>query len=684
MKPEEIDQWFIKIKQAEEHQATQHETWRQIMKMYTGEFFGKPTDDSDDVHEVNFVYEYVKLLVSAIYAKDPFIFVRTESKKYAFFSETMERVINRYWSLLKMKNKIKSTVQNSVLQAPGFVELGYMFLKESDENKTTIAKQLEEEFPELKNVKEDAIESSGIFDETIQDDDVFANSVSAWNVLWPEGYHNIRECPYMIVVAKVPLLDVHSNPMFKDAKYGINGYNTKNKYSRNDKISFNPNKAPSNLNMSNNKYDLENISVTLYYVYDRRGQRRFILAENFNESDLFERPWKYLPEGFPLFPLIFNEIPEEEESSNSYPLSDIVPMLPQLKELSKISSAMMRHRKRSGSLIFVRQGVLSPSSITNITNAGDLDIIEVEAIDEDTIKAVTPPALPADFYKIRDQILADLFRISGFEQLLQAAKGIETATESENQRAGALLRQAEKIDIIEDYIVDVARYLMGLIWQFKTRSDISALLGEEISPDMWPDLPLKPDGEVDLKAARRIIQNDLFLNIEAGSTRPPKDEAVERKQWMDVVGVLKANFPGRLKDDVILAQTLKKFDFKDIDQAVIGFDQEEQQVSLQECQLLLQGIPVPVSPNNNHTIHLQVMVQIMQQAGDSITREFEEHLVMHDNYQKQLSPSVAPQKGDTKAAPRSTTPELKRRGVPENVDLIGGSRVPELGQNRGR
>lgn len=592
-------------------------------------------------------------------------------------------MINRYWKILKMKKKIKSTIQNSVLQPPGIIELGYLFVKEAQENKSTITKQLEEEFPELKEVKYDVMEDIGVFDETVQDDDVFANIRSPWNVLWPQGYHDIRECPYMVIWTKVSLLDVHNNPMFNAAKYRIRGSQVKDRV--NNKVSFNPN----GINMSTpaysgNDFDKENIEVKLYYVYDRRGQRRFVLADNFNESDLFERKWNYLSEGFPLFPLIFNEIPESLEDAHSYPLSDIVPMLPQLKELSKISSAMMRHRKRSGSIIFARRGAMSPAEITNISNAGDLDIVEVENIDDSTIKAVTPPALPADFYKLRDQILQDLFRISGFEQLLQSARGVETATESENLRAGALLRQAEKIDIIEDYIVDIARYLMGLIWQYKTRKDISELLGEEISAEMWPDLPTKENGEIDFRKARKIVQNDLFLTIEAGSTRPPKDEAVERKQWMDVIGTIKANFPGRLRDDIVLPQLLKKFDFKDIDQAVIGFDKEEQQVALQESQLLLQGVAVPVSPNNNHAIHLQVMAYIMQQAGDAVTKEFEEHLIQHDTYQKQFSPTVAPQKGDSRIAPQTTTPEIKRRGVPENVDLLGSTRVSEVGLNKGR
>ncbi|KKL59797.1 hypothetical protein LCGC14_2211710, partial [marine sediment metagenome] len=45
-------------------------------------------------------------MIAAIYARDPFIFVRARSGKWAAFAETMELVINYYWKELKLKKKI--------------------------------------------------------------------------------------------------------------------------------------------------------------------------------------------------------------------------------------------------------------------------------------------------------------------------------------------------------------------------------------------------------------------------------------------------------------------------------------------------------------------------------------------------------------------------------------------------
>ena len=672
---EQIINWFSRIQKAEDFQSKRHEAWNQIMKLYKGEFFSKPTDNSGEITEVNFTFEYVRVLVSAIYAKDPYIFARANIGKRAAFAEIMEFALNYYWRELKMKQKIKSCIASSVLTPPGFIELGYMFVKEI---KDEFTKQLEEEFPELVQQKDTKpLEKQGIFDDTVKEDDIFVKPHTAWKVLFPDGYHNIRESPWMAIVDTVPLLDIKSNPLFSKAKNNINPGIANSPSNNSTSAAFNLKRDVPLTNMNGrDNLDEENIPVDLYYIFDRRSQRRFVIVKGLEEA-LFDKEWKYLPEGFPLFPLIFNEIPATKDNSHAYPLPDVVPLLPQLKELSKINSAMMRHRKRAGTLILGRKGAVSEEEVTNIQQANDVDIVLMDNIDENSVKTFTPPSLPPDFYRIRDTIMQDLLRISGLPQLLSGGNsGVETATESENIRLGATLIQSEKVDTIEEFTKDIARYMAGLIWQFKSRRDIEEIYGEPLSEEMWPSLPKKEDGEVDINKARRIIQKEIHFYIEAGSTRPPKDENVERKLWMDLVTSVKQMFPGRLNDGVILPQLLKKFDFKDIDQAVISFDEEEAQVAEQENQLLLQGIPVPVSPNQNHKIHAQIHANMANQGQSS--PQLDQHLLEHVSREEQQSPG-----GDGRNRKRNTSADVRRRGVPENVDFVGASNTPQRGINRG-
>ena len=218
MNQEEILKWQGRVNRAQDLQNERSKERKEILKLYVGEFFGKPTDNTGEVTEVNFVFEFVKVLVGAIYAKDPYIFVRARVKKRHVFAETMERVINYYWRELELKNKIKQAILDAVLQPPGFIELGFLFLKEKEDN---FSREIEDEFPELKNMK--PLETMGIFDDTVKEDDIFASHVSSWNVMWPDGYHNIKDCPYLIIKEDKSLADIMANPMFKKVKDQLPG-----------------------------------------------------------------------------------------------------------------------------------------------------------------------------------------------------------------------------------------------------------------------------------------------------------------------------------------------------------------------------------------------------------------------------------------------------------------------------
>src|SRR3989304_1595823 len=209
--------------------------------------------------------------------------------------------------------------------------------------------------------------------------------------------------------------------------------------------------------------DKELTKITLYHIFDRASRKIFTPAKNFTEDSLYDGEWNYLIDGFPIYPLIFNEIPRCDEDSNAFPLSDIVPMIPQLKELSLISSAMLRHRKRAGTLLLGKRGAITEGDASKIQNSSDVDMILLNDIGEATVKGFPPPALPQDFYKLRQILLEDLIRRSGYNQLLGVSKGIQTATESDNVAAGALLRQSEKIDIIEEFTVLIAKEQAGVL-----------------------------------------------------------------------------------------------------------------------------------------------------------------------------------------------------------------------------
>ena len=664
MDKETIKIWFARIQRCEDLQATKKNERKQILKLYKGEFFGSPVSGSTEVIEDNFTYEFMQVAVSSIYARNPHIFVRTKNTKLGQFAETMELVINHYWYEKMAKQKFKKTIIDAILQPPGFIEIGYFLFTE----KNKIEKQIESEFPELKDLekKEKTEEEQGITDETIKEDDVFLTHISSWDILFPDGYHDIRECPYLIKKQVVTLDKILANPIYKNTEKLRRGRTSANSIS--PVTAYNMKALPK----SKGSYygtDDELVKITLYHIFDWVGGKRFTLAKEAPDDILHEADWDYLIDGHTIYPLIFNEIPKTDEESNAFGLSDIVPLIPQLKELSLISSAMMRHRKRMGTVLLAKNGAVNPTQAAQIQNSSDVDLIIVDDNSEAAIRGFTPPALPQDFYRLREVILRELIRRSGYNQLLGVSEGIQTATESSNVQAGMIVRQSEKVDTIEELTVLVAKGLAGLIWQYKqNKKEIEEIVGETITEQMWPTLPEDRD------EARRIIQRELLFRIEAGSTRPPKDEAIERKQWKDLVVELKTLFPNRIKDDIILPQLLKKYEFKDIERAIISYDEEEVKVAQEENKLLLQGIPQLISPNENHLLHLQVHATAYQTPGLAITQQMDEHIMTHKQHYEMNNPQVVPKAGGTK-------PET---GVTDFADILGAVRsLPGTGENIG-
>ncbi len=148
MDKEKIGMWFGRIQRCEDLQATRKNERKQILKLYTGTFFGSPFTDNSEISEENFVYEFMQILVSAIYARNPHLFVRTKNSKLGQFAETMETVLNHYWYEKHAKRKIKRVIIDAILQTPGFMEIGYFLFTE----KSRAEKQIENEFPELKEL----------------------------------------------------------------------------------------------------------------------------------------------------------------------------------------------------------------------------------------------------------------------------------------------------------------------------------------------------------------------------------------------------------------------------------------------------------------------------------------------------------------------------------------------------
>jgi len=123
------------------------------------------------------------------------------------------------------------------------------------------------------------------------------------------------------------------------------------------------------------------------------------------------------------------------------------------------------------------------------------------------------------------------------------------------------------------------------------------------------------------------------VKIEAGSTQPPSDTAIERKQLIDLtIGVLGQPMLQRFVNFRVLLQKIAKT-FPSLKDSKIftGGIEDEQQLAQMENQLLQQGIIQLVHPNDDHDIHMEVHAMIAQdpKATSPIVAQ---HLQSHNDF----------------------------------------------------
>ena len=662
MKPDQVRLWQSRAKRAKDHINKKTKDSRAAaLSLYTGTFFGDAYSKSRDEEEVNFLFEFIKVSIASYYSRHPHIFVRTNASIYQPFVETLEKVMNYYVRELDVKGKAKTILLDGILTPPGWGKIGFTRIAS---NRKTIGK----------------VESElGILDETRRNERVYFSHTPSWRVLFPDGYNNIRECPYIIEVESITLEDLMRNPIYKKSvvdQVMSSAASSSRKNPKLVKMKSNPQLTP-----ASNQSDLELVNKKLFHVWDRRDRKRFTLVKGFYDDTLFEMDWNWLNEGFPLYPLSFNPVPETENDSNSVPMSDVQAMMPQLRQLSELTSAQMRHGRRGGALLISKNGDLSKDEKQLIQSSSDIDLVELENISESSLRTLTMPSIPGDWYALRGQTLEDLMRISGFQQLLQLQRGVDTATESENLRSGEILRVSERQDIVETFIKDVTRGLAALVWQFTSREQIERIIGEPASEEMWPTLPLEANGDPTPEAFR-IVQEEIRYEIEAGSMRPPKDEMVERKQWEQLADIVQTRFPTMVKQEIILKQLLKKYDFKDIDEAVIGDEDIEIQVATEESRLMQKGIPQVVGPNENHEIHIGVHDQAIQQNPNGPTAEEDEHIAQHAEFLERKTggqTTQSQQGGGNLPGTSGSSSNNKKVGVGNAADIAGAAAPDQRG-----
>lgn len=656
----ELKIWKGRIERAYGLQQQQHSIWKDSIDLYNCVYFYRIYGGLDTERvDVNFANWYIDNLVPLVYFRDPFIFVRAEHNTWSAFSQTMETVINIYWRKLLMKQQFKRVIKSGLLMPPGWLKTGYtakigqdIAKLEEIEQKGLIKKIKEAITGVFRKEKEELTpEEQGVLNQYIEEESIFANWIPSWNMLMPEGYQLVENMPYLIEIEDIPKIDFLANPLYKN-KENI-------RPSREIKL----NSPSPNLNKPGYQNiggaDSETDIIRLYHIQDRRDRKNYTISMQSQEPH-FEGDWWSAKDGFDYEPLIFDETLPTLDKSNPYPPNVIIPILPQIIEQSQARTQMVKWRKRASAIILAQRGLATEEDMRQLEETDVVQLIQVSNIAAFQMSQISN--MPSQIFDIDNIIKQDLQMGTNMGQLMfMAQQGQRTAAQANIAQSGLQLKASARVDVVEDFTVRVAKKIAYLLWNFYDREKISEIIGEQATVNMWPDLPDTP------KERQRMIYSEIQFKIDAGSTAPPKDETVERKQWLDAMSIIATIAPERLNKEEAVKSIVKTFKYiKDINKIVISNDEGEMQTAMQENQLMTEGMLQAVSPNENHQIHIQAHSQM---AGNEI---IDEHILEHAKFMglpMKSGVGSKPQKGDIRPPMKSSNPEIVRQGATKEEDI---------------
>lgn len=543
------------------------ERYKKLRKYVRGDVGG---DDAPGLVRTNIIHSNFAAILPQIYAKNPELSVtpsEAAGKSAPWvpqFSKTMQSVLNRVFIKdAKLKPRAKAGIRAAMTTGIGWAKVSWQKdiktdplietrLSDSQDNLQRIrfliseidegddqrceleAKQAEleqqiaaiQEQAEVKTVEGIAIdrvltEDMFILDDTFYDFDGYDQADALAHRVW-------------MVTEKY------------EQTFGKEPPKTANRYGRDKK------------ERDSGKSDDDAVElVAVFEVWDKTSNRVYTLCSGADEWA--REPYTPAVIGrrfYPFFALAFNPT-----DGTVHPLSDTELLTELQDEYNTTRTNFAEHRKENVPVrVYRKGGDLTDSDIKALSNRQANQWVGIEGdpanpIDKDIAILPNPPVDPAT-YDVQT-ILRDAEMVLGAGD---AAKGsinkAKTATEAEIMAQGLQSRVAERSDVVEDWIAEMAKYAAELCLQELTLPQVQRIAGEEA---VWPQM------------SKADVFDLVQIEIRAGSTGRP-NKSKEREQWgqmlpqiqksIEQIMQLRQNGQNDMAETVmkLLEETLRRFD----------------------------------------------------------------------------------------------------------------------------
>lgn len=523
----EVKHWSQTIAQTQawRDKIEQDQGWKRFIKEYQGKWDLLEQNLDIPAIPINHVFSWVQTEKSRLYMNDPWITVNAKRSEDLGSAQIAEAVINYTWTDIDLKRQAKMALLDALIVGHGWVKVGYTANFGVVENKEPAKRGPGRPKKEMAVDVNEYVKSENVFAVHYPWRDVLFDGMATW-----PPHHNARWQAFRWVK---PLKAIQESSLYKntvnlqasDLSSAYGGSQDTNQMAKGTKV------------------------VVGWEIWSKDHGRVFTIVPGYNKY-LREIVW---PEelkdadGSPLLPgimLSFNPVPGEV-----YPVSDIKLQEPLLLEKIKARSIQVNHLKRWNRQIFMKPDLMTPENKQNFKNAIDGAIIEVQGKPNEDF--FIPPYAPvqSDVYGIESAIDQDLREIQGQSPMDRGAPfktNTRSVWEARMSLQGSGSRSEERRDVLEDFLVEIARKLLGIMQKKFDIPRIARLVGNKslIRAAMTGNPNPKIEEAVkslSISWNKQDIQGEMDVDVVAGSTAPlDKESQIEQIELAAKSGLLQA------------------------------------------------------------------------------------------------------------------------------------------------
>ena len=506
---------------------------------------GQANQEAGKIIKSNIIHATLQNMLPLIYAKNPEIAVKPNQhidpsgydyRTADLFSETLELVLNSCLKKAELKRVAKQVLRSCMVSKIGILKITYQrdYIKDP-----LVSRQLHDAQESLAALietirQEDSVDQQDA-DALIQKQNMIVESLEQQvtvmrreglnlGVVRPEDFRmdtsldtlqDYKQAQWMANRTWMTPKEVMSR--FQLDKKALEKFST---YRRNQ------NGIPQRLTKDSNLGEGEDVSIAIpvWEYWDKITQTVYTWAEG---GDSYIKvpfhPQKMGDSWFPFFILGLNWIDGEE-----WPISD-VDLLENLQdEYMTIRTQASKHRDLAAPFYVADSSRINYEDIETFSNAtiGDIALINASGAGVNTVfqPASTPPFNPMIYDT--SSVRSDIEWISG---LGDAARGSvarsKTATEANILQEGLSNRTGEKVDLLEDWLKDVATFSAEILLQEMSAEMVAQEVGQNA---FWPQLD------------KQTLYDRINVEIKAGSTEMP-DKNQEQMRWVELMPIIMQN-----------------------------------------------------------------------------------------------------------------------------------------------